>query len=83
MLFLEAEVKKLSERVRPEVDDVASLPQVQRKLRKLEELDEQLARRSLLIDSAQNDRRHGHIGHCRTAAVECELGVYCSHLKVL
>ncbi|CAK9010749.1 Hypothetical protein SCF082_LOCUS10804 [Durusdinium trenchii] len=40
----QAEVKKLSERVRPEVDDVASLPQVQRKLRKLEELDEQLAR---------------------------------------
>lgn len=40
----EAEVKKLSERVRPEAEEVASLPQVQRKLRKLEDVDQQLAR---------------------------------------
>lgn len=40
----QAEVKKLSERVRPEAEEVAALPQVQRKLRKLEEVDQQLAR---------------------------------------
>ncbi|CAJ1358098.1 unnamed protein product [Effrenium voratum] len=44
----QADVRKLSERTRPEAEDVATLPQVQRKLRKLESVDQQLARDVLM-----------------------------------
>ncbi|CAE7200649.1 GIP, partial [Symbiodinium pilosum] len=51
----QAEVRKLSERVVPEPGDVAPLPALQRRLRKLEDADQTLARDVLVH---LQDREH-------------------------